>query len=427
LNLAGLSFDNIPPFSLPLRFFISAACFGLLCALIIGIGGEELWHSRWHPYTLALTHALVLGVFTMVMCGATLQLVSVLGGQSLPRVNLIANTTLIGLVIGTLSLIAGFIYAQSWLLVLAFTLILLGISLLLGAILLSIGRTNQQQHSLKVMRLAMLSMLCLLIVAGLLLSDRLIGSAFNQLKQLTDAHAGLGLIGWVCLLIMGVSFQVLPMFHVAPAFPHWSQRFLPLSLLVLLLGKVCFSALTISPYLMAIIDSAITMLVLIYSGVALHVIYRRKRKIPDPSITLWYVALITLALCLCASLFDFYLRLSPLIYASLYCIAILSIIVAMLVKIAPFLAYIHLQRQCGINFEAFSLLPNVHQLMSKSGIKLLFYSHIITIVSLLATLLMPLMYMALSLSLMVEFFVLLVLLFGVTRHYRKISAAIARV
>jgi heme/copper-type cytochrome/quinol oxidase subunit 1 len=46
-------------------------------------------------------------------------------------------------------------------------------------------------------------------------------------------HILFGLFGFALLLIMGVSFQVFPMFYVAPDFPKFIQNKLPLILFVM--------------------------------------------------------------------------------------------------------------------------------------------------------------------------------------------------
>ena len=51
----GLSHDDTPPFSAPLRFFLTAPLFGVVAGLTLLFGGEILV-SRWTPGALAITH-----------------------------------------------------------------------------------------------------------------------------------------------------------------------------------------------------------------------------------------------------------------------------------------------------------------------------------------------------------------------------------
>ena len=91
MNNAGLSFNALPPIDLPFRFFLSAPLFIIACAFIVLFSGETLWLTRWHPNMLALTHGFTLGFVTMVMMGALLQLLPVIGGVGIANPRLIAS------------------------------------------------------------------------------------------------------------------------------------------------------------------------------------------------------------------------------------------------------------------------------------------------------------------------------------------------
>jgi len=78
---AGLSFEQAPPFALPLRFFLTAPLFLLAAAGLI-VWAPEALASRWTPQALALTHALTLGFLAMVMLGALMQMLPVVAGAA---------------------------------------------------------------------------------------------------------------------------------------------------------------------------------------------------------------------------------------------------------------------------------------------------------------------------------------------------------
>ncbi|WP_017222900.1 hypothetical protein [Moritella dasanensis] len=475
MNLAGLDFDNIPPFSVPMRFFFVAPVFAFISALIIAVAGESMWLTRWHPATLAVTHAIVLGVISMIMCGAILQLLPVLAGKSLPKVKLISTLTVILMAAGTLSLIRAFLANM---LVLGldssnsnFFFAVSGISFTLGlggficAILWLIRQRSQASVSINTMRLGFIAMLVVGIIASLLLAGYLFASQFNITKQLTDSHASWGLIGWISLVIIGVSFQVLPMFHVAPAFPRWCSRYLPgflfITLLIYTLMTLVITQLTVidSIVIESIVDSAVWQFIqticigllqlslMVYAVTAMHCLYRRKRKISDASVTCWFIALTCLFLCCAISLVMslvmsldmglmnnsvtsveallFNLGWSPLTLASIFIYGwILSVIMAMIIKIVPFLAYLHLQRQCGFHLQAFALLPNMHELLSKSRMQYLLYSHVFSLFALCMTLYSPQNYWLLSLAIIGQFGYLLFLMIKVSSRYRHITSAI---
>lgn len=423
MNITGLDFDNIPPFSVPTRFFIVATIFGIVSALIIAVSGEDLWLSRWHPATLALTHSLVVGLISTIICGSLLQLLPVLGGKSLPRVKLIAGATLLGLAIGSLLLITAFFFSDVWLFQPALLFLSLVFFGFLGIILWLIRQRSRDSLSINTMRLGFFAMLVVVILAGLMLADYFIGTQFNIAKQLTDNHAGWGLIGWVSLMIIGVSFQVLPMFHVAPAFPLWCTKYLPATLFSLLIADQLFSSHFISVLM------KITLAV--YAITALRCLHLRKRKISDTSVTCWQIALTVLVACSLFSLVPdsdlllIRLGLSPLTFAALFIYGwVVSVIMAMLIKIVPFLAYLHLQRLCGYHVAAFTLLPNVHQLLSKIQMQWLIYSHCLTIISLICVLAFPQYYPLLALAMAIQFGYLLYLIFQISWSYGRIETEI---
>ena len=47
------------------------------------------------------------------------------------------------------------------------------------------------------------------------------GIALPDARKLAAAHVSLMLGGWVLLLIVGVSYQVVPMFQLTPNYPKW--------------------------------------------------------------------------------------------------------------------------------------------------------------------------------------------------------------
>ena len=67
--MTKLQLTRSPPFSVPLRFFLTAPLFGIAAAALIAWGGGEALVGRWSPQVLAITHLLTLGFMAMVMIG----------------------------------------------------------------------------------------------------------------------------------------------------------------------------------------------------------------------------------------------------------------------------------------------------------------------------------------------------------------------
>ena len=423
MNLSGLSFNALPPIDLPFRFFISAPICMLACAGLVFYGGESLWLSRWHPLMLALTHGFTLGFLTMVMLGALLQLLPVIAGIGIPQPRLIASISHAALILGTMSLLVGFMAGHDWMLYSAIVFLAIG----LGTYLLALGwvliKKISQGDSITGFRLAIAALfLTLLIGLGLLLRNLGLEWIPTE-KHLTNIHALWGLVGWAGLLIIAVSFQVIPMFHVAPSFPKLVTRYLTLSIFVFLLVFIFIP------------DIAMPMLSLchgLFALVLLFAIRQRKRKVPDTSIRYWQFAAVSLLLAsvlyiIPQSLWNDYLPLDKeLLLGALFIYGyLMSVIQGMLLKILPFLSYTHLQQRCLVDFSAMQFIPHMHEFLNKKYSQWLFRIHLISSVCLLLVLFQPASYALFGLSLLLEFSGLLLIMIKTMSLYFKINKKIS--
>jgi hypothetical protein len=232
---AGLSLEQAPPLSIPLRFFLTAPLFGVAAGLLLVWQGEAALLSRWVPATLALTHLVTLGVLALVMCGALLQMLPVVAGSPVPRVVLVGNLTHLLLSLGTLALTLGLLGMPGTWLMLGLALLGGGFLLFIGAVGLALGRVRSPSFTTAGMQAALLALL-LTLALGLVLGATLAGWRGGPPPQVvTNLHLGFGLLGWVLLLLMGVAYQVVPMFQVTPEYPLAMRRWLAPLLLTLLL------------------------------------------------------------------------------------------------------------------------------------------------------------------------------------------------
>jgi len=86
-----MSFESAPPYTAPLRFFLTAPLFAVLAGLLIAFEGPDIFVSRWMPAVLAVTHLLTLGFMLQMMLGALIQILPVVAGANLPRPLLLAT------------------------------------------------------------------------------------------------------------------------------------------------------------------------------------------------------------------------------------------------------------------------------------------------------------------------------------------------
>ena len=427
MNLSGLSFNALPPIDLPFRFFLSAPVFMLACAGLVFFAGEDLWFSRWHPYMLALTHGFTLGFLTMVMFGALLQLLPVIAGIGIPQPRLFASISHLFLTFGTVSIMLSFIYGKDWMLYSAIIFLGLGLGLYLLVLAWVLFKKLSQGDSITGFRLAIFALLAVLLL-GLVLLARNLGfdwAATNWIatgKQVTNIHALWGLVGWAGILIIAVSFQVIPMFHVAPSFPKIITRYLAAGIFISLLVFTLYPAIALPVLSLCHGVFAVTLLV---------VINKRKRKVPDTSIRYWQLAAMSLLLTsilyfIPNTLWDSYIAVDKglLIGALFIYFYLLSVIQGMLLKILPFLSYTHLQQRCLVDFSAMQFIPHMHEFLNKKHGQWLFRLHLLSGLCLVLVLLQPASYFVFASAMMLEFCWLLFIMMKTMRLYSSIDKKI---
>ncbi len=353
MNTAFLALDQTPPLSVPLRFFLTAPLFGLLASLLLFYDGPQLFISRWSPNTLALTHLVMLGFVTMVMFGALQQLLPILVIAPLPRPTLVSATLHILLTLGTLSLAAGFLISAPWMMRSAIVLLglaFLGLISVLAYCLIPLKGKNPIVTAMRVAISALAVTAVLGIGLGMLFAYHIV---LPFPTVLTDLHLTWGLIGWVGLLIMGIAYQVVPMFQITPHYPTaLTPWFIPLIFLCLVFWTPLYILAELNK-----IPSIIPQILVGFMGLGLSVFAivtlklqaQRLRSIPDITLNYWRMGMVCLLLSVVLwliSVLSPVKTLSPMLLVVLFIAGfVLSVIQGMLYKIVPFLVWLHLQNQ----------------------------------------------------------------------------------
>ena len=387
---AGLALEQAPPFSVPLRFFLTAPLFLLLAAGLLLWQGPDVFTSRWQPATLALTHLLTLGFMAQVMLGALLQILPVVVGVVVPRPRLTAALIHLPLTLGTLALAVAFLgggppWFQS-----AAALLGLGFGVALLAIQIALWRAPVANETVIALRCA-LGALLVTIVLGILLSGVFAWGWPLPMFELVHLHAGWGLIGWTVLLVAGVAYQVVPMFQITPPYPIWLRRGFALLLAALLvIWSVCILAewRTAANWM----STAVAVTVMLLASATLWVLTRRRRKIGDPTLNFWRASmgslLVGAILWLLAPWIPSWAS-APQPEWLLGVLAIFGFAVAvingMLYKIVPFLSWFHLQAQL---FQR-TKIPNMKQLLPDVAIRRQWWSYLAALLLLLAAVMEP--------------------------------------
>lgn len=431
MTTAGLSLEQAPPLSVPLRFFLTAPLFGMVAAATLLVAGPEALLSRWLPETLALTHLFVLGVLTMVMCGALFQMLPVLVGVRVLRPRLWGGICHLLLAGGTLTLATAFLTAAPF----AFRLAMLLLGAALGLFIVVIGagllRAPRVHDSVRGMRWAV-GGLAVTLGLGLALTLGHGWESFPILRvPLTDLHAGWGLLGWVALLITVVSWQVIPMFQMTPEYPALLRRWFPVAVFVLLAWQSVSAAIAWpgSPLPVAGLAAACAS----YAIWTLVLLGRRRRTIGD--VNLWFWRLGMAALILAAPLAlavrlgmppaGSRLTLAPaLLFLTGFAFSVVN---GMLYKIVPFLVWLHLQQRIGENPAARGRVapPNMRAVIREPRARTQWWLHATGLVLLLGGLAAPVLLRPAALVWFASFALLFYNLSAAMLLYRSEAARIA--
>lgn len=390
MNPSGLSFEQAPPFSVPLRFFLTAPGFLVLAAVLMLWEGPQLFASRWLPATLALTHLLVLGFMAQAMLGALLQILPVAVGVTVPYPRLTAALIHLPLTLGTLTLAGAFLFSLPAGFAHAVSLLGLGFGVALIAFHIALWRAPVASGTVIALRCAV-SALLVTVALGVLLAGSLSWGWSLPVVALTDLHAVWGLAGWTALLLAGVAYQVAPMFHITPPYPAWLiQGFAPLMTGVL----AAWSAFILIDWTVAatVAGLALAMGLMVLAVMTLSLFAQRRRKIGDPTLGYWRISMVSLLAG--AALWGVtrsipVLETSPQVEFWLGILLIfgfaIAVINGMLYKIVPFLAWFHLQAQ----LLGRAKVPNIKQLLPDAPVRRQKWASLAALLLLLAAAVYP--------------------------------------
>ncbi len=371
----GLSFSQAPPILVPFRFFLSAPLFGLLAALLVLWHGPSLLDSRWQPSMLALTHLMTLGFLGMAMIGAMMQMLPVVAGSPVARPVGVARAVHLLLVPGVLLLAGGFLLGMPLPMRLAMLLLGAGFMIFIAAAGLSLWRAPSGNPTMIGMRFALAGLLATVVLGLVLASNYGWAWWLARWVQVTNLHATWGLLGWVGLLVVGVSYQVVPMFQLTPAYPKPMTRWLSRLLFLLLLsGSATFllpegRGQELAAWVVALLIAAAFT---VFALMTLRLQLQRRRKQSDVTLLFWRFGMACLLLALALSLVGQAMpawagaQIINFMMAFLFIAGFaVSVVNGMLYKIVPFLIWFHLQSL----LMGVVRVPNMKLIMPEPGMR----------------------------------------------------------
>jgi hypothetical protein len=201
-------------------FYMYAALSFLFATILLFFSTNAFTQHYFHPRTLAITHTMALGWGTMIILGASHQLVPVLVESKLFS-NFLACLSFILAAAGIPLLVYSFFNFQfNWTAQTGAALINAAIVAYLINIAASILKSKTENvHAVFVFTAAVWLLVTTLI--GLLLVCNFTDSILpKDSLQYLSLHAHIGIVGWFLLLVIGVGSRLIPMFLISKYDDH---------------------------------------------------------------------------------------------------------------------------------------------------------------------------------------------------------------
>ncbi|HPW29969.1 MAG TPA: permease [Rhodoferax sp.] len=385
-----LSFDEGPPISAPLRFFLTAPLFAIAAGLLLLWSGPEMLASRWTPQVLAFTHLITVGFMLQVMLGALQQLLPVMAGACMHQADRVASVVHATISLGAGLLAAAFLTSLPLLFAAAAVILAIGIVTFVGAALHALQGAVvgcAVRHGLR------LALLGLLLTAGIGLVNAIaLGWPIDIALQLwTNVHLAWGFVGWAGVLLGVVGFVVVPMFQQTRPYPRWfSQGFAGSGAALVALWTA--AELTGYACTAAVLAVGVVLLAASLALMTLNLLLGSKRPSLDAVHLLWRFGMAS-AVAACGWLLLAQVSASvaqwqcwSLLFGTLVLVgSFMSVIQAMLYKIVPFMVWLHLQERAQGRLMA----PNVKKVLAEKPMRGHTWAHFLAVGLLLLAVVWP--------------------------------------
>ncbi len=382
MELAGLSTDQAPPIEAPIRFFLTAPLFAILAGVLILFSDAATLMNRYSIESIVVTHAMTIGFLSFIMLGSMTQMLPVLAGAKMSKVNLITKSSYAFLVVGVLSMLIGLYTSSTAFNIVAFIGLGAGFLIILVATALSLRTVTNFNATVKGISTSVFFAFLTVFLGLYLLHSYIVSDIGTAHMVVANIHSVWGIFGFAVILIIGVSFQVLPMFYVAPKFKQFCKRRV---VLLISIGLVLWFFLSTFYEEYTLIGKLwIALFVWAFATTVWIKLSRRKRPVSDVTVWYWRAASIFLTLGSFLWIFDEYFKHEYIVMVALLIGGfILCIIIGMLYKIVPFLVWFHL------NAMGYMSIPTINEMINKNLARIQFVLFILSFTGFVFSFYMP--------------------------------------
>ena len=413
MDLNGLSADQAPKISAPLRFFLTAPLFGVIAGLLIFFSDALSLSSRYSIDSIVVTHAITIGFLGFVMLGALTQMLPVLAGVSVPKVESVSKISHTSLVLGTLSMIFGLLYSIKLLIFSASLLLGVGFMVMIIAMLIALKKVVNVTASVRAIITSLVFAFVIVLMGMHLLASYGTGK-FSALHMLfANVHSVWAIFGFTGILIIGVSFHILPMFYVAPRFKQFCKKKV---VWLITIGLFLWLTLNIFEFYPVLAKVWVANFFWAFVTTVWIKLNKRRRPISDVTVYYWRTAAIFMTIGTFSwAINDFYND----EYVAMVSILIgggflLSIMIGMLYKIVPFLVWFHL------NSMGYMSIPTMNEMINKKLSKVQFYLFVISLIGFMFSYYLPDILPLFAISFIVSMLILEYNIIQPVLIYRKI-------
>jgi len=366
----GLSLDQAPPYKSPIKFFLVAPIFAIVAGIFALFTNNYEIHN---PNIIATIHLITIGFIIMTILGALQQMLPVIAGVVIPKAKRVSNITYTLVALGLVSFTLGFILYQKIYFFLAGILLLSGLLYFTFIALIQLFQVQNKSYIVKGMIISLL-----FFVLAFLIGVHLIIS--NATENIGALHYSFALVhynyiffGFLFLLVVAITIQVVPMFWVTNSYKNQEQSLIIYSSTALLLFYPInlFMNLELDIFYKILFNFVI----LYFVFLTIKKLKNRKRKLKDITVYFYTTSMVFLAIgsiyWLTMSIFELPENLLGILLGLGFMVSLMN---GMLYKIIPFLTWFHL------NAKGLFDIPSMREMIPLKNMQTQFYLHLFSMI-----------------------------------------------
>lgn len=362
--------DQAPPFKAPLKFFLTAPLFAIFAAIFLLFGDN---FATYTPYMISAVHLVTLGFMVMIIFGALQQMLPVIAGAVIAKAKITANITYYSLILGLVLFAIAFILYEKVLFFLSAILLLFSLLYFCTIALVQLIKVPNKSYIVQGLIFALVFFLIAFLAGIYLLISHATGNISELHNSFTLIHYNYIFFGFIFLLIVSITIQVVPMFWVCGAYSKNLQKYLIYSLVLVLVAYPF--VLLLAPSFVVFLKILLIVIASIFAFVTIFKLRNRKRKLQDISVNFYTISMVFLVVSMiyyfCMIFFDLKVEVFAILLGLGF---VISLMTGMLYKIVPFLTWFHLNA-LGI-FD----IPTLRDMIPMKRMQLHYYLHLIIIV-----------------------------------------------